>query len=224
MKNQTVKILVDAAMTLCLMLLMSYSLIGEQAHEWIGMGMFALFILHHWLNRCWLAGLRRGRYTAFRILQTVTAGLVCLCMVGAMVSAVIISRTVFAFLPAVGNAAFGRTLHLLSAYWGFVCMALHLGVNWRMVMAVVQRGCPVLKKYGKPLAIGALAVSVYGVFAFFRRSLPDYLFLRTHFAYFDFEEPLIFFYLDYLCIMVLFAFVGYILAGAAQDVHHKPGQ
>ena len=35
-------------MTLCLMLLMSYSLIGEQAHEWIGMGMFVLFILHHW--------------------------------------------------------------------------------------------------------------------------------------------------------------------------------
>ena len=204
MKKQTVKILVDAAMTLCLMLLMSYSLIGEQAHEWIGMGMFALFILHHWLNRRWLAGLRRGRYTAFRILQTATAGLVCLCMVGAMVSAVIISRTVFAFLPAVGNAAFGRTLHLLSVYWGFVCMALHLGVNW--------------------LAIGALAVSAYGFFAFLCRRLPDYLFLRTHFAYFDFEEPLIFFYLDYLCIMVLFAFVGYILAGAAQGVHHKPGQ
>lgn len=38
-------------MTLCLMLLMSYSLIGEQAHEWIGIGMFVLFVLHHWLNR-----------------------------------------------------------------------------------------------------------------------------------------------------------------------------
>ena len=69
-----------------------------------------------------------------------------------------------------------------------------------------------------------LAVSGYGIFAFFRRSLPDYLFLRTHFVYFDFEEPLIFFYLDYLCIMVLVAFVGYILAGAAQGVHRKPGQ
>ncbi len=218
------KILVDAAMTLCLMLLMSYSLIGEQAHEWIGMGMFALFILHHWLNRRWLAGLRRGRYTVFRILQTVTAGLVCLCMVGAMVSAVIISRTVFAFLPAVGNAAFGRTLHLLSAYWGFVCMALHLGVNWRMVMAAMQRRCPTLKKHGKLLTLAALTVSAYGIFAFFRCSLPDYLFLRTHFVYFDFEEPLIFFYFDYLCIMVLFAFVGCILAGAAQGAHRKPGK
>lgn len=76
------------------------------------------------------------------------------------------SRTVFAFLPAVGNAAFGRTLHLLSAYWGFMCMALHLGVNWRMVIATMQRGYPTLKKHGKPLAIGVLAVSVYGIFAF----------------------------------------------------------
>lgn len=202
------------AMTVCLMLLMAYSLIGEQAHEWIGMAMFALFILHHWLNRRWLAALRRGRYTAYCILQTVTAGLVCLCMVGAMVSAVVISRTVFAFLPPVGNVAVGRTLHLLAAYWGFVCMALHLGVNWRMVAGAMRRSFPAVQKYGKLFLAAAAVISVYGVYAFFRRSLPEYLFLRTHFVYFDFEEPLLFFYLDYLCIMILFAFAGYGFAWA----------
>ena len=33
-----IKIAVDAAMTVALLLLMAYGLVGEAAHEWIGMG------------------------------------------------------------------------------------------------------------------------------------------------------------------------------------------
>ena len=47
------KIAVDAAMTLSMLLLMAYGLVGEAAPEWIGMGMFVLFVLHHILNRKW---------------------------------------------------------------------------------------------------------------------------------------------------------------------------
>lgn len=45
-----IKIAVDAAMSVSLLLLMAYGLVGEAAHEWIGMGMFALFVAHHVLN------------------------------------------------------------------------------------------------------------------------------------------------------------------------------
>lgn len=44
---------VDLAMTAALLLMMSYSLVGERAHEWIGMGMFTLVIVHNILNRFW---------------------------------------------------------------------------------------------------------------------------------------------------------------------------
>ena len=46
MKNKrfTVKILIDIGMTICLLLLMPYSLLSETAHEWIGMAMLMLFI------------------------------------------------------------------------------------------------------------------------------------------------------------------------------------
>ena len=40
-----IKIAVDAPMTAALLLLMAYGLVGEAAHEWIGMGMFALFVV-----------------------------------------------------------------------------------------------------------------------------------------------------------------------------------
>ena len=46
-----VKTSIDTAMTLALLLLMAYGLVGEAAHEWLGMEMFALFLLHHLLNR-----------------------------------------------------------------------------------------------------------------------------------------------------------------------------
>lgn len=48
---QKIKLAVDAAMTVALLFLMAYGLVGEAAHEWIGMGMFALFVAHHILNR-----------------------------------------------------------------------------------------------------------------------------------------------------------------------------
>ena len=48
------KILIDICLTVSLLLLMPYSLIGETAHEWIGMAMLVLFIVHHILNRKWI--------------------------------------------------------------------------------------------------------------------------------------------------------------------------
>lgn len=73
-----VKLLVDVCMTVLLMLLMAFELIGRAAHEWIGLGMFVLFVLHHILNRKWSRSLFRGKVTPLRILQTVSAGLVLL--------------------------------------------------------------------------------------------------------------------------------------------------
>ena len=40
------KILVDLAMTVLLFLLMAYLLVGETAHEWIGLAVFILFLFH----------------------------------------------------------------------------------------------------------------------------------------------------------------------------------
>ena len=49
-----IKIAVDAAMSVSMLLLMAYGLVGEAAHEWIGMGMFALSVAHHILNHRWI--------------------------------------------------------------------------------------------------------------------------------------------------------------------------
>ena len=213
------KIIVDLGMTILLMLLMAFELIGRTAHEWIGAGMFVLFIVHHILNRKWSGNLFHGKYSSYRSLQTVSAVLVFLAMMGSMVSAVLISREVFAFLPISGGRSFGRTLHMLCAYWGFLFLSFHLGIHWNMILGMAGKLC------GKPSKLrarlirtaGAL-IAAYGVYALFRRGIPSYLLLQTQFVFFDFEEPLIFFFLDYLAVMGLFVFAGHYAGKAVRGL------
>lgn len=134
-----VKIAVDAAMSVSILLLMAYGLVGEAAHEWIGMGMFALFVAHHILNRRWIKAVPQGRYTPLRIVQTALAGLIFLCMIGSMVSGIVLSRHVFAFLPKHGGYELAGKLHILCAFWGFVLMSLHLGMHWNLLLTMARK-------------------------------------------------------------------------------------
>ena len=68
-----------------------------------------------------------------------------------------------------------------------------------------------------------LHLAGYGAAAFVRRGLPDYLFLRTHFAFFDYEEPLALFFADYAAILALFVLAGYWLGRAAQRASAPKG-
>ena len=137
-----IKIAVDVAMSVSMLLLMAYGLVGESAHEWIGMGMFALFVAHHVLNRRWIQAVPRGCYTPLRIVQTTLIVLIFLCMVGSMISGIVLSRHVFAFLPRHGGYELAQQVHILCAYWGFVCMSLHLGFHCSIMIAMASKHLP----------------------------------------------------------------------------------
>ena len=203
-----VKIIVDAAMTASMLLLMAYGLVGEAAHEWIGMGMFALFVLHHVLNRRWIGAVPNGRYTPLRFVQTLLVGLILLCMLGSMGSGIIISRYVFAFLPKHGGYEMAEKLHMLCAYWGFVLMSLHLGIHWNMLLTMARKKLRPNKVRTWTLLIIGYLFAAYGVVAFVRRDVGLYLLLKSHFVFFDYSEPLVLFLLDYLAVMGLFVVVG----------------
>lgn len=207
------KICVDIGMTIALLLLMTYELIGQAAHEWLGIGMFVLFLTHHILNRKWTGNLLKGSYTPLRIWQTLLVVLVLLCMIGSMVSGIILSRHALSFLPISGGRSFARSLHMVSAYWGFVWMSLHLGLHWSMMMAMARKAFPkesAVRTWA--LRIVAIVIAVYGIYAFVKRDIAGYMFLRIQFVFFDFGEPLIFFLLDYLAVMGLFVFIGHYFA------------
>lgn len=207
------KIITDIAMTVALLLLMTYSLIGEAAHERIGAAMFVLFILHHILNRRWSNNLLRGKYTAVRILQTILVVLNLFFMLGSMFSGIILSHYKFYPISVQGWNHFVHNLHMISAYWGFVFMSLHLGLHWNMMMSITKKLAkrPSAVRTWIFRAIAAL-VAGYGVYAFIHRGVGRYMLILDHFVFFDFDEPLIFFIADYVTIMGLFVFVGHYLS------------
>lgn len=215
--KQIIKIVTDILMTVVILLLMAYSLVGEKAHEWLGIGMFALFVLHHVLNNAWSRNLLRGRYTPFRILQTVLVVLALVCMLGSVVSGIVLSRYALSLLPIRGDQSWARTVHMLCAYWGFVVISLHLGLHWNIMLGMAE------KIFHKPSALRTwaartvgLSIAGYGVYAFIRRQIGSYMFLKIQFVFFDYEEPLIWFLLDYIAVMGLFVLIGHYLAKAVR--------
>lgn len=65
------KIIVDMIMTVLLLLLMGRQLTGDFVHEWMGTGIFILWIIHHILNWNWYCHLFKGKYTLMRMIQNV---------------------------------------------------------------------------------------------------------------------------------------------------------
>lgn len=214
MKKQIVRMAVDLAMTVILLLLVGYSRIGETAHEWLGITMTALFAAHHILNRKWISAVFHGKYTPFRLFQTVITVLLCCTFIGSAVSGIIVSKHIFASLFS-GGASVARTVHMLCGYWNFVLMSLHLGLHWIAITGMVSKKLPKNKTALKWTARAvAFLIAGYGVYALIYRQVADYLFGRTMFAFFDASEPLILFYLDYIAIMGLFVFAGHYISKA----------
>ncbi len=209
-----VKICIDVLMTALLLFLMGYQFWGEEAHEWVGAGMFVLFIAHHVLNAHWYTALFKGRYTPYRVLQLVINMLTLAAMLALMYSGIVMSRYVFTFLPIEGGMALARRLHILGSYWGMALMSLHLGLHWNMFLGLAKKHMPapkVSKLRAGMLFILGLLIAVYGGVVFFKRGFPTYLLLKSEFVFLDYEELPVLFYVDYLALMGLFIFLSHSL-------------
>lgn len=193
MKNPF-KLLVDMAMTLLLLLLMARQITGGTAHEWLGLVLFALWVVHHVLNRKWYQSLAKGRYTPYRVLQIVINSLLLVTMVLTAVSAIILSEDVFAFLSIRGFRGPAQMMHIAGAFWSFVLMAAHLGLHWSVILGKIRQSIGALKPTRRIIlrVIGAF-VAAWGVYAFIHHQLIQYLTLHAHFVFFDFEQPAVFF-------------------------------
>lgn len=206
MDIKKLRMTVDISMVILLPVLMGYSLVGETAHEIIGVVMGVLFAVHITLNRKWFAALFRGKYNLRGIITTILNIMLILCVITSMVSGIMISKHLFAFLKLSSGTSLMRALHLLAGYWGFVLMSIHAGTHTGAMLTKTEK-----LGTGARTTIYALllCVAAYGVYAFIKRSIYQYMLLISSFVFFDTSEPYIRFYIDYLTIMIMFMTVGY---------------
>jgi hypothetical protein len=209
--NQTgkIKIIADISMTIALLCLMSYELIGQVTHEITGIVMLILFVMHHILNRRWFSAIRKGTYRPYRIFQTLLVLFLVVLMISQGCSGIILSKHLFRTLPFHQGYGLARTIHMLGGYWGFIFMSLHLGLHWNIIVTQASKAFAPSVRWGKILRIVSVLIAAYGAVVLLKREIILYLTLQNPFVYFNFDEPLLYFFFDYIMAMGLFVFLGY---------------
>ena len=78
---------------------------------------------------------------------------------------------------------------MAASHWGFVLMALHLGMHWNLFLGMAEKAVGLHNRSRSKrflLWLLGAAIAVYGLTVFFRRDLPTYLFLKTQFCIYGF--------------------------------------
>lgn len=96
-KKSIIKMILDLLMTILLPLLMIQALAGEELHEWMGIFMFLLFIMHHLINFNWHKNLLKGKYDAVRSIGTLVNAGILICMILSAISGILLSQYLFVF-------------------------------------------------------------------------------------------------------------------------------
>lgn len=213
-KRSIVKMMLDLIMTIVLPLLMIQALAGEALHEWIGIFMFLLFIIHHLLNFNWHKNLLNGKYNAVRCLGTVVNAGILVCMILSVISGILLSQYTFAFLDVSKGISFARAAHMICTHWMFVLTSFHLGMHMKIIKRYAEQssGRMLGTVSGRISKILFVVIGVYGLKAFSDAKLWQYMFYQVKFMFYDFNRTAFSVYLDYVSMMILFAVIGYFVS------------
>lgn len=206
--------LLDVFMITLLPLLMIQALAGEQLHEWLGILLCIVFLLHHLLNVNWHKQLLHGSYDMTRCGTTILHGLLMLCMIFSAISGAMLSQYMFDMSDIDFNISFARATHMFVTHWMFLLTSLHLGMHWNVIKSYIKSSSK--RTLGGVatliLTICILLIDIYGGKVFIDTQLWQYMTSQASYMFYDFHRTAVSVYLDYVSMMVLFSTIGYLLS------------
>ncbi len=205
-----IKRIVDVVLTVLLLFLMAYQVTGDVLHEWLGIGMTAVLLLHHILNRKWYSSLFKGKYTPYRITVTAVNTLLLAAIAMTALSGMSMSGHAVPFMYGLINVMTARELHLSMSYWSFILIGIHIGLHMKATTAT-------LPDKGRFVFNTVMAViSGVGLRLFIKSNITSYILFRTHFAFLDYASAKWLIILKNLAMLILFVFAGYVLSFLTQ--------
>ena len=181
--RKAIKIVLDVALALVLVAIMTTALVQEVPHEWLGIALFVLIVVHIVLNRRWLAAVFRGRHRALRVLQIVVLAALVACIIGQVASSLVLSKHALGFLPVLPGASWARRVHMLCSYWSFVLAFAHAGLHMR-----TPKGMSPWRIWTARIVFAVVAC--FGAYSFVQLGLWQYLTGQVQYAFADFSVPL----------------------------------
>jgi hypothetical protein len=206
-----VRLVIDLAFTVLLLCALMYRATGDTAHEWIGVSACAVCIVHHAFNWKWYKNIFKGSYNVRRGMLTTVNLLLVFAFVTLIITGLLHSRTVLAFLHLPGDMLIRQT-HTTAAYWCLPLISAHLGLNWEVIlnafrkMLRINRENHIRKMISR---IAAIILAAFGVWSSFDRDIFSKLFLGFSFDYWPGERPIILFFAANLSIMGLYVCAVY---------------
>lgn len=164
------------------------------------------YLCYQIINRRWYSSLFKGRYTASRVFQTVLNLALLAFMLLQPVSGILMSKHLYTFLPTFPVSAYARQIHMAFAYWGYVLICMHAGLH---MVAPIKRLHAKSKGLCMLIGVLTLGISIRGIFTFVNRGFVRYMTGKVAFAFFDYSEPRVFFFFDYVAVMILFMMIGF---------------
>ncbi len=212
-QNTMIKRIVDVCMTILLLCLMAYQVTGEALHEWIGIGMTVLVIIHQILNRKWYSSLFKGKYNPYRIVTTVVNTVLLLAFFLTAFYGMSMSGHAVPFLYGMTRITLAGRMHLSMSHWAFVLMGLHLGMHIPLMFANLK----LTHKAKMVLSVILCIVAGIGLFLFVKNGMLNYLFFRVPFASLDYEKAGILVFLENILILTFWVCIG---TQVARGVRH----
>ena len=196
--------IVDVCMSVLLLLLMAYQVTGEVVHEWTGIAMTVLVIIHQVLNRRWYKAIFKGKYNPYRTITTAVNILLLLSFVITALSGMSMSGHAVPFMYGMAPASLARKMHLAMSHWSFALMGLHLGLH----VPAMTAGMRMDERKRTIIAAIFTCIAGAGLFLFLRNGWADYMFFRAAFAFLDYEKADALVLLENLLMLLFFAFIG----------------
>ncbi len=202
--NAMIKRTVDVCMTVLLLCLMAYQVTGEVLHEWIGIGMTVLVIIHQILNRKWYGAIVKGKYSAYRIITSMINVMLLLSFALTAFCGMSMSGHAVPFLYGMTKVSFAGRMHLSMSHWAFVLMGLHLGMHIPVMFARLH----LTDKLKAVLSAVLCVVAGIGLYLFIKNGMPGYMFFRVPFAFLDYEKAGVLVFTENILMLSFWAFIG----------------
>lgn len=210
-RKMIIKLSLDMAMTILMVVAMLSQLTGNPIHEVVGVILFILFIVHNTLNRRWYQTMPKGKYTLHRILGIICNLLLTASMMTVIITGVLISQTLFTFLPPVEGGLTLLRVHQAAGFWAYILVGIHLGMHWIWVLGGIRKMLGLNNSNIRAIILRILAVLLvaWGIKASFDENVVARLTAYYTYSFLPFGVSPLLIIFRYVTILGVYVFVAH---------------
>lgn len=143
-KNNTLwkKLAIDSLLFVAFMLVYNTHLTGKDLHEWIGLAMAAVIIVHLLLSWNWVVGITKKFFSKLKSttrINYILNGLLFVDFTLIIMTGIMISESALKTLGIeLPHDEVWKQLHFMSSDWAIYLTGIHLALNWRWVVNTIK--------------------------------------------------------------------------------------